>query len=527
MLTNESVKGHIEFKNVNFTYPTRTDLQVLKDFTLTIEGGKTTALVGPSGSGKSTVIQLIERFYDPASGTVTLDGKDITSVNLCSMRQQIGYVSQEPILFNCSIRENMKFAKPDATDEEIIQALKDANAWDFINDTMSEGINTGVGSGGGQLSGGQKQRIAIARAFLKKPKILLLDEATSALDKINERAIQDSIDKYRKSRGDLTIVVIAHRLSTIQDADKIVVVKSGCLVEMGNHAEILSQHPDGVYAGFVAKQQSAEQQVEEETKVDGKKGDDQAAVKTEEDPEEAEMRKKIDEIDEKCEEKVKADMEELGKIGGFTKLLPFNNPKVLIFTGVFGSIFAGSSMPIIGVVFSKLLAYSTAPDIYLDFMAAEEFKETGVLLSTKEFFIQAISYWSLVISLLGVAQFVMSTIQKLSFGNIGENATKLVRAGLYESIVRKNMGWFDDKENGVSVLTTAMSADSACINGVSTESLAPAFEGNLAMVGGIVIGLIFCWPMGIICIVLSPAMAIGGILEMEFQKAAGTKGNEL
>ena len=156
--------------------------------------------------------------------------------NLKSLRQNIGYVGQEPVLFNTSIKENMLFAKPDATDEEIKEALKAANAWDFIMAKMGEhGINTLVGSSGGQLSGGQKQRIAIARAFLKKPKILLLDEATSALDKMNEKAVQDAIDRYRKATGDITIIIIAHRLSTIKDADKIVVMKDGELIEMGNH----------------------------------------------------------------------------------------------------------------------------------------------------------------------------------------------------------------------------------------------------------------------------------------------------
>jgi ATP-binding cassette subfamily B (MDR/TAP) protein 1 len=162
-------------------------------------------------------------------------------------------------LFNTTIKENMLFSNPDATDQEIEQALKDSNAWSFIKSKMGDkGINTQVGASGSQLSGGQKQRIAIARAFLKKPKILLLDEATSALDKVNEKLVQDAIDNYRKSTGNITIVVIAHRLSTIIDADKIVVVKDGVLAEMGSHQELLSSYPNGVYAGFVEKQKTAE-----------------------------------------------------------------------------------------------------------------------------------------------------------------------------------------------------------------------------------------------------------------------------
>ena len=229
----------------------------MKNLNLVIEGGKTTALVGPSGSGKSTIIQMIERFYNPDSGEILLDGVPIKNINLTSLRQIMGYVGQEPALFNTTIRENMKFAKPDASEEDIIEALKAANAWTFISQ-LEHGIDTHVGASGGQLSGGQKQRVAIARAFLKKPRILLLDEATSALDKISEKAVQEAIDNYRRSVGNITIVVIAHRLSTIMDADKIVVIRYGSLVEMGTHQELLDTYPTGVYAGFVAKQLSAE-----------------------------------------------------------------------------------------------------------------------------------------------------------------------------------------------------------------------------------------------------------------------------
>lgn len=227
------------------------DLHVLKSFNAVMEPGKTTALVGPSGSGKSTVIQLIERFYNPTSGKVLIDGKDIRSLDLRKFRQIVGYVGQEPVLFNTSIKENMKFSKPDATDDEIVEALKMANAWDFIGSV--EKLSMNVGPGGNQLSGGQKQRVAIARAFLKKPRILLLDEATSALDSVKEKKVQAAIDRYRKEVEGVTIVVIAHRLSTIRDADNIIVVKDGILVEQGNHDDLLLHYPNGVYAGFCEK----------------------------------------------------------------------------------------------------------------------------------------------------------------------------------------------------------------------------------------------------------------------------------
>lgn len=238
VLKREQLTGKIEFRNVCFSYPSRPEEQVLKNFSCVFEKGQTTALVGPSGSGKSTIIQLIERFYKQDSGTINVDDDDITSLDLRSLRQCIGYVGQEPVLFNATIRENLHFANPEATDFEIEESLKAANAWDFIQ-KMDQGLDTIVGGSGGSLSGGQKQRVAIARAFIKKPKILLLDEATSALDKVNEKFVQDSIDTFRKNQNDITIIVIAHRLSTIKDADKIVVLVNGELTEVGNHEQLL------------------------------------------------------------------------------------------------------------------------------------------------------------------------------------------------------------------------------------------------------------------------------------------------
>lgn len=259
IVEKKSMTGLIQFNNVTFNYPSRKELQVLKKFTCTFEAGKTTALVGPSGSGKSTIIQLLERFYDPVEGEVCLDGVDFRKLNLQSVRRCIGYVGQEPVLFNTTIKENMLFAKPDATKEEIVQALTDANAMSFIEEFGSDGINTQIGgAGGSSLSGGQKQRIAIARAFLKQPKILLLDEATSALDRVNEKLVQEAIDNYRSKTGSITIIVIAHRLSTIRDADKIVVMKNGELIEMGNHEELLEKYPEGTYVGFCKKQEAAQ-----------------------------------------------------------------------------------------------------------------------------------------------------------------------------------------------------------------------------------------------------------------------------
>lgn len=209
---------------------------------------QTVALVGESGSGKSTVIGLIERFYDPDSGRVLLDGVEIKKFKLNWLRQQIGLVGQEPILFNESIRNNIAYGKQgDVTEDEIIAATKASNAHNFIS-SLPQGYDTSVGERGVQLSGGQKQRIAIARAILKDPKILLLDEATSALDAESERIVQDALDRVMVNR---TTVVVAHRLSTIKGADIIALVKNGVIAEKGSH-DILMKITDGAYASLVA-----------------------------------------------------------------------------------------------------------------------------------------------------------------------------------------------------------------------------------------------------------------------------------
>jgi len=244
----DSVKGNIQFNNVLFSYPTRPDVKVLKGLSLSVKSGETLALVGSSGCGKSTVVSLLERFYELESGHVLLDGIDITSMNVSWLRNQFGIVGQEPILFATTIRENIAYGKPDATEEEIIAAATAANAHSFIS-TLPDGYDTYVGEKGTQLSGGQKQRVAIARAIIRNPKILLLDEATSALDSESEKIVQEALDRVREGR---TTIVIAHRLSTIQNASKIAVIDSGRVVETGTHTELLAER--GLYYNLVHTQ---------------------------------------------------------------------------------------------------------------------------------------------------------------------------------------------------------------------------------------------------------------------------------
>ncbi|MFM7204812.1 MAG: ABC transporter ATP-binding protein [Myxococcota bacterium] len=240
--------GQVELDAVTFSYPARSDREVLKQVSLRLEPGQMVALVGPSGSGKSTVAALLPRFYDPQQGTIRFDGEDIRTLDPQWLREQIGMVAQEPVLFATSIEENIRYGRPDATLAEVEAAARAANAHDFIC-SFPEGYKTLVGERGVRLSGGQKQRIAIARAVLKNPLLLILDEATSALDSESEHLVQEALDRLMHGR---TTLVIAHRLSTVRDADCVVVLENGKVIQQGDHDTLMKS--DGLYRKLVERQ---------------------------------------------------------------------------------------------------------------------------------------------------------------------------------------------------------------------------------------------------------------------------------
>lgn len=249
------IVGQVEFVDVDFAYPARPGSMILKSFSLEIEGGKSTALVGPSGSGKSTLIGLIERFYDPVRGAVKIDGLDLGSYHLRSLRRHIALVGQEPVLFSGTIKYNIAYGSSyesdDVTESEIVEAARAAGAHEFVAG-LKQGYDTWCGEGGAQLSGGQRQRIAIARAILRNPAILLLDEATSALDSQSEQVVQAALKRVSIGR---TTVVVAHRLYTIKNCDLIVVLQTGAVVEKGTHTTLMAKGPSGSYLSLVALQQ--------------------------------------------------------------------------------------------------------------------------------------------------------------------------------------------------------------------------------------------------------------------------------
>jgi ATP-binding cassette subfamily B protein len=240
--TGKRLEGRIEYEDVHFHYPTREDVEVLQGLSLSVPAGQKVALVGASGAGKSTIVQLLLRFYEIQGGSIKVDGRSVTNYNVSYLRNNIAIVPQEVLLFGGTIRENIQYGKPNATEKEVIEAARQANAWDFIQ-KFPEGLDTMVGERGVKLSGGQRQRIAIARAILKDPAILLLDEATSSLDAESEKMVQDALNKLLEGR---TSIIIAHRLATIREVDCIYVIDQGKIIEQGSHDE-LSLLQDGAY----------------------------------------------------------------------------------------------------------------------------------------------------------------------------------------------------------------------------------------------------------------------------------------
>ncbi|CAM9323468.1 unnamed protein product [Pylaiella littoralis] len=502
-LRPEKVEGRVVFDNVGFSYPARPDDVVYNSLSLEVAVGKTLALVGPSGGGKSTITKLLLRFYDPTSGTVTLDGTDIKSLNVAWYRQQIGYVGQEPVLFSGTIALNIANGKQGATtEEEILAAARAANAHDFIK-SFPEGYNTGVGEGGFQLSGGQKQRIAIARAIIKDPAILLLDEATSALDSESEKVVQAALDKLHKDKP-RTTVTIAHRLSTIQGADKIAVIDKG-VVELGTHSELLALN--GVYhtlcmgqVGLEKKWCISKHSLSEHSFSKSQlfsqygNGDDEEVS-----PSDAKVGRQssdghVDLDASTTKRPAKKEEEKLPKppSGRMWALNKGDWPWLLL--GLIGAVVVGGCAPSEGVFIAQVQS-----NLYLE--DKDEMRKIG-------------NRWAMGFVALGVCTLLGNLALSTGFAVSGERLTRTLRNMAFEAMVRHDISWFDQDASAVGALTARLESEASTVRKATGSNVAHATQLTMTLAVGVLIGLAFAWQIGLLAIAMIPLIAIAGIVQM-------------
>ncbi|KAK1427694.1 hypothetical protein QVD17_16387 [Tagetes erecta] len=461
--TISQVKGNLEFKDVDFAYPSRPECLVLKKFNLKVKACQTVGLVGQSGSGKSTVINLLERFYDPTEGEILLDDISIKSLNLKWLRGQMGLVSQEPILFATSIKENIMFGKEDATSEEIVEAAKRANAHDFIAQ-LPNGYETLVGELGTRMSGGQKQRISIARALLRDPKILLLDEATSSLDSHSENAVQEALTRASIGR---TTIIIAHRLSTLRDANVIVVIQSGEVIESGSHEQLL-ENTGGPYSVMVQLQKTLgpTQRVSDGATMTAEKTETTSLTRS----------------SHKEQTNKQADDEE-DSHPSWRQLIRMNQPEWKpALTGCIGALLNGLIQP--------SLAFAQGAMLSMFFLDDHDQirSQTRILCYT---FVS-----------IACSAFITSVIQHYYFGIMGENVTKRVREVIFAKIMSFEIEWFEEENNSTGALCSRLATDTILVRNLVADRLAFFAQTISASISAVVLSMLLSWKLALVAISL-------------------------
>ncbi|EFJ17126.1 hypothetical protein SELMODRAFT_421121 [Selaginella moellendorffii] len=465
----DRVEGELEFQNVIFSYPSRSELPVLDDFSLHIAPGKTTALVGKSGSGKSTVISLLERFYDPSNGKVLLDGVNIKNLQLKWYREQIGLVSQEPILFSSTIKENIFLGKENATLEEVIAAARKSDAHSFICG-FPEGYETQVGIRGEQLSGGQKQRIALARALVRNPAILLLDEATSALDNESERTVQRAIQEACTAR---TALVIAHKLRAIESADLVAVVEAGKVVEYGSKQDLKNE---GAFAEMFQLQQ-----------VEG----DQSTRKGS--PEKFRRKKTQEEnVEDVVQTKLarKDRIEQSGKKrNDFIRLLLMNQPEwKYCLLGIAAAVSIGFLHPIFVALGADVIS-----SFYSDSPAKTRHRVRND---------------AMIFAALSLVTFASNTLQHYSFGSMGAALTKRVREKMMAKILELDISWFDQEQHSSGALTSRLASSASMVRTVVSDRISLFVQTASTISVSVVASFVVSWKLAIVITSIQPVILI-------------------
>ncbi|KAJ3497303.1 hypothetical protein NLG97_g2010 [Lecanicillium saksenae] len=487
-ITLENLSGNIRLENVSHIYPSRPEVRVMSNISLSIPAGKVTALVGASGSGKSTIIGLLERFYNPVGGTIYLDGVDITTLNLKWLRQQMALVSQEPTLFSTSIFNNIAHG--------LIGPAKTANAHDFIS-SLPDGYETNVGERGFLLSGGQKQRIAIARAVVSDPKILLLDEATSALDTKSEGVVQAALEKAAAGR---TTITIAHRLSTIKEAHNIIVMANGEIVEQGNHDALIESK--GAYFNLVSAQNIAaaeELTAEEEAQIDEeeielmRKRWTFTGFNTAEDDIQARLNRYSTVYDATLQ--IEAETQPEPKRAGlwtlFKLVASFNRPEwKFAALGLFVAILSGGGQPVSSVFFSKQITTLSQP----------------VFLVPKHKIQHDSNFWSAMFFMLGMSQLITLSIQGYILARCSERLVYRVRDRVFRTMLRQDVAFFDSDENTSGSLTAFLSMESIHVAGMSGTTLGTVLLSLTTLVVACIIALAIGWKLSLVCISTIPVL---------------------
>ncbi|MFH4979050.1 hypothetical protein AB6A40_005759 [Gnathostoma spinigerum] len=503
------IKGYIKLKGVEFSYPTRPDVKILKGISLDIEAGQTVALVGSSGCGKSTIVSLLLRYYNQSSGKIMIDENDISSINVEYLRKFIGVVSQEPALFNMTIRENLRLADETITEAQMIAACRTANAHRFITQ-LPQGYDTLVGDRGTQLSGGQKQRIAIARALLRNPRILLLDEATSALDAESENIVQSALEKAAKGR---TTIVIAHRLSTIRNADKIFVLNEGTVAEAGKHSELMEirgYYYDLVNAQvFVDIDEKVAPPIERERvgslfrrSLSYRRPSSMSSQYSTGDKETFETfyqtsDKSIEKDPKEEIQRLKKELaEEGGKESNLISVLRYARPEIpFIVLGLISCGVQGCVLPVFSLFFTEILNIFGKPS---EVMLVEG------------------HWWSLLFLVLGGVQFITMLTQTILFGIAGERLTQRLRSNIFRTLMRMDAAFFDMPNHSSGKLSTRLATDAPNVKGAIDYRLGSVLSALIAIGCGIGIAFYYGWQMALLVIAIFPLGGLGQALQVKF-----------
>ncbi|CAJ0951215.1 unnamed protein product, partial [Mesorhabditis belari] len=491
------VKGEVKIENLHFTYPTRKDVPILKGISLTCQPGETVALVGSSGCGKSTIVQLLLRYYNPNSGKITIDGVPLEELNIEFARRMIAVVSQEPILFNTTIIENLRYGNPEATEADIQEALRKANALNFIN-SFPQGLNTIVGDRGSQMSGGQKQRIAIARALLRDPRILLLDEATSALDAESENLVQKALENASIGR---TTIVIAHRLSTVRNADKIIALKDGQVIEVGTHDVLLAKK--GLYHELVNAQVFADVEEKGGKVASPRRASRQisrqfsrgSTVKSDNLEFEEETEKKMEKKESDIERLKRETQEEGAQEQSLFKILKYARPEWwLLLVGTFACLIQGAVFPVFSLFFTQLMQVFAEPD-------REKMREQGHL-------------WSLGFLVLAAIQGTTMLLQATFYGIAAERLTMRLRSKVFRNVVRQDGAYFDHPLHDAGKISTRLATDAPNVKAAIDYRLGSVFNAAVSLIVGIVIAFYYGWQMALAMLALMPILGVGQTLHM-------------